>query len=186
MTWNVNGYRSVYGKGLTDWVLASRPDALLLQEVRVHPQQLTEHQRSLPGYCAFWNPAAKPGYSGVATFLLEPVEGIRYGLGDAGFDDEGRVIRTRHEDFLLYNVYFPSGRRGQERVAFKLDFYAHLLEICDRLHAQGEKIILAGDFNTVHEEIDLVLHQNSFVRQHDLSKIWHSSTKSMQGLKLQT
>ena len=163
MTWNVNGYRSVYGKGLTDWVLASRPDALLLHEVRVHPQQLTEHQRSLPGYCAFWNPAAKPGYSGVATFLLEPVEGIRYGLGDAGFDDEGRVIRTRHEDFLLYNVYFPSGRRGQERVAFKLDFYAHLFEICDRLHAQGEKIILAGDFNTVHEEIDLVLHQKSLL-----------------------
>lgn len=91
----------------------------------------------------------------MATFLLVPADGVHYGLGDERFDVEGRVIRTRHGGFLLYNVYFPSGRRGQERVGFKLDFYACLLEICDRLHAQGEKIILAGDFNTAHEENDL-------------------------------
>ncbi len=66
-----------------------------------------------------------------------------------------RVIRTRHEDFLLYNIYFPNGQRGPERVQFKLEFYARLLEICDALHAAGENIILTGDFNTAPQPIDL-------------------------------
>jgi exodeoxyribonuclease-3 len=76
-------------------------------------------------------------------------------LGEERFDVEGRVIRTRGEDFLLYNIYFPNGQRGQERVDYKLDFYARLLEICDALHAAGENIILTGDFNTAHLPIDL-------------------------------
>jgi exodeoxyribonuclease-3 len=64
-------------------------------------------------------------------------------------------LRTRLPGFWLYNVYFPSGQRGQERVAFKLEFYRALLELCDRGHAQGEKIAICGDFNTAHREIDL-------------------------------
>jgi exodeoxyribonuclease-3 len=77
------------------------------------------------------------------------------GLGESRFNVEGRVIRTRHPDFLLYNIYFPNGQRGQERVDFKLDFYARLLEICDDLHARGEAVVITGDFNTAHREIDL-------------------------------
>jgi exodeoxyribonuclease-3 len=79
----------------------------------------------------------------------------RAGLGVAEFDAEGRVLRTRLPGFWLYNVYFPSGQRGQDRVAFKLEFYRALLELCDREHAQGEKIVICGDFNTAHREIDL-------------------------------
>lgn len=71
------------------------------------------------------------------------------------FDVEGRLISTLHPDFRLFNVYFPSGQRGKERVDYKLNFYAHLLEACDRLQAMGEKIIITGDFNTAHMPIDL-------------------------------
>jgi len=71
------------------------------------------------------------------------------------FDIEGRVIRTRYPNFILFNIYFPNGQRGSDRVEYKLDFYAHLLEICDSLHASGENIIITGDFNTAHMPIDL-------------------------------
>ncbi len=154
-TWNVNGLRAALGKGLTAWAVANAPDVLCLQEIKARPEQLTEEQRQIPNYKAIWNPAQRPGYSGVATWVREqPLETL-LGLGDDRFDIEGRVIRTRHPDFLLYNIYFPNGQRGQERVDYKLDFYARLLEICDDLHARGEFVIITGDFNTAHREIDL-------------------------------
>jgi len=71
------------------------------------------------------------------------------------FDMEGRVISTLHPDFRLFNVYFPNGQRGKERLDYKLDFYAHLLSLCDRLHAGGGKVIITGDFNTAHQPVDL-------------------------------
>lgn len=155
ITWNVNGIRAALGKNLKTWMLEQAPDVFCLQEIKATPQQLTDEQRDFPGYHAVWNPAQRPGYSGVATFSKrEPAE-VRLGLEEERFDVEGRVIRTRYEDFLLYNIYFPNGQRGYDRVAYKLDFYARLLEICDALHAAGENLILTGDFNTAHQPIDL-------------------------------
>ena len=154
-TWNVNGIRAALGKGLKEWTLAESPDVLCLQEIKATPVQLSAEQKDFPGYGIAWNPAERPGYSGVATFCLtEPLE-TELGLGEARFDVEGRVVRTRHSDFLLYNIYFPNGQRGHDRVEYKLDFYAHLLEICDGLLASGENIIITGDFNTAHMPIDL-------------------------------
>ena len=154
-TWNVNGFRASYGKGLRSWVDANQPEILCLQEVKARPDQLREEQSGFPGYTAYWNPALRPGYSGVATFVRELPQKIDFGLGEERFDSEGRVIATGYDDFLLLNIYFPNGGRGQERVAYKLDFYARLLEICDRLQRQGREVILTGDFNTAHREIDL-------------------------------
>jgi exodeoxyribonuclease-3 len=126
-----------------------------LQEIKVRPDQLKEDQRQLPGYQAYWNPADRPGYSGTAVFYKnEPIE-ISTGLGIEIFDTEGRVIRLKYPDFYLYNIYFPNGGEENLRVPFKLDFYARLLEICDALHESGENIIITGDFNTAHKEIDL-------------------------------
>ena len=103
----------------------------------------------------YWNSAKRPGYSGVASYTrINPLE-IRLGLGVEEFDDEGRVIRFKFEDFYFYNIYFPNGQRGQDRVDFKLNFYETLLKECDQLHKAGEKIIITGDFNTAHNEIDL-------------------------------
>ena len=102
-----------------------------------------------------WNPAERAGYSGVATFYLDAPGEITLGMDNRRFDVEGRVIRTRHKDLVLYNVYFPSGQRGHDRVEYKLEFYSALLDICDELHKKGENLIITGDFNTAHSPIDL-------------------------------
>ena len=155
MTWNVNGFRSALGKHALEPVWKLKLDALCLQEIKVHPDQLNETQRKFPGYEAIWNPAEKAGYSGVATFLRTPPSDVQIGMGAPRFDGEGRVISTLHPGFRLFNVYFPSGTRGRERVDYKLDFYAHLLNICDAHHKKGESLIVTGDFNTAHRPIDL-------------------------------
>ena len=160
VTWNVNGLRAALGKGAADWWNSEPPDVLCLQEIKVMPEQLdAKQQAQLEGPEIIWNPAERKGYSGVATFLwteaLKNSRGSSGGLGEARFDAEGRVIQTKFEDFTLFNIYFPNGQRDHGRLQFKLDFYAHLLNLCDQLHAAGEQIIITGDFNTAHNEIDL-------------------------------
>lgn len=155
VTWNVNGLRALYRKDALTAVLDWTPDLLCLQEIKARPDQLTEEQRNVPGYEIIWNPAERAGYSGVATFARVTPLKVQLGMGAPQFDVEGRIIRTRHPDFYLYNIYFPNGQRGQDRVDYKLDFYAHLLKICDALHEKGENIIVTGDFNTAHMPIDL-------------------------------
>ena len=128
-----------------------------MQEIKSRPEQLTPEQHQILGSypSIIWNPAERPGYSGVATFLKEqPLEAV-LGMQSPEFDNEGRIIQTRFPDFRLFNIYFPNGGEENARVPYKLDFYARLLELCDSLHAAGEKIIITGDFNTAHKEIDL-------------------------------
>ena len=156
ITWNVNGLRAAMKKGAWEWLRSQEADVICLQEIKVRPEQLSEEQHhSFLPYQAIWNPAGKPGYSGVVTFLRDTNHATIIGSGNHIFDVEGRVIQSRHPGFVLFNTYFPSGQRGYERVTYKLNFYAHLLEICDRLHAAGEKIVICGDFNTAHRDIDL-------------------------------
>jgi exodeoxyribonuclease-3 len=155
-TWNVNGLRAALNKGAWDWVQQEQPDVLCLQEVKARPEQISdEYQARFNNHQVYWNPAVKPGYSGVATFTSIPPLAVDYGIGREEFDHEGRVIRMKFPGFYLFNVYFPSGQRGMDRVGFKLEFYSHLLDICDRMHASDERLIICGDFNTAHNEIDL-------------------------------
>lgn len=154
-TWNVNGYRAVKRKEAFQWLEEVEPDVLCLQEIKVKPEQLDEDERGLTGYDSIWNPAERPGYSGTVVFHRKaPMEVVK-GLGIDEFDHEGRVIRMRYPDFLLYNIYFPNGGQENQRVPYKLAFYEALLEICNKLHQNNEKIIITGDFNTAHNEIDL-------------------------------
>ena len=155
-TWNVNGVRAALNKEVDNWWNSQDLDVLCLQEIKAKPEQLTEKQHAKFGnLLPFWNPAVRKGYSGVATFTkIQPIETI-FGLGIERFDHEGRVIQTRFEDFLLFNIYFPNGQRDHGRLQYKLDCYAFLLEYCDQLHENGEKTILTGDFNTAHQPIDL-------------------------------
>lgn len=157
ITWNVNGLRAALKKGVKEWILdEAKPDVMCLQETRVLPEeQLTAKQRDVPNYEVIWNPAQKKGYSGVSTWLRETPLDFSLGLGEERFDAEGRVIRTQHPDFYLYNIYFPNGQRGQDRVDYKLAFYELLLETCDEFHAAGKSVIITGDFNTAHQRIDL-------------------------------
>ncbi len=156
VTWNVNGVRAALNKGSAVWWNSQDLDVLCLQEIKAMPEQLTERQHAqFEGFQAIWNPADRKGYSGVATFAkTEPLE-TQLGMGEERFDTEGRVIQTRFDDFVLFNIYFPNGQRDKGRLQYKLDFYAQLLELCNQLHAAGDQIILTGDFNTAHQPIDL-------------------------------
>ena len=156
MTWNVNGLRAVLAKGALEWLRSEKPDVVCLQEIKTRPEQLDISQcQVLDEYHACWHPAERPGYSGVATLSRRDPEQIQIGIGEPRFNSEGRVIRTRQPGFLLFNVYFPNGQRDLGRLTYKLEFYAHLLALCEQLHAAGERIIICGDFNTAHREIDL-------------------------------
>ncbi len=155
ITWNINGVRAALNRGSLDWAWGQNPDLLCLQEIKARPEQLTQAQSDALRLSYTWNPAQRPGYSGVATFHKEKPLDVQLGLGEPRFDVEGRVISTAHAGFRLFNIYFPSGTRGRERVEYKLDFYAHLLAVCEKLQAGGEGIVLTGDFNTAHMPIDL-------------------------------
>lgn len=156
-TWNVNGLRAVLQKNALDWAFEQPPDTLCLQEIKTRPDQLQEStlERFFAYQSALWNPAERPGYSGVATFSNTAPEASGCGLDSPDFDREGRVIWTQQAGFRLFNIYFPNGQRDHNRLQYKLDFYAHLLGLCDTLHTAGEQIVLCGDFNTAHREIDL-------------------------------
>lgn len=162
-TWNVNGLRALLGKNAWDWIRSELPDVLCIQETKLQPEQLTKSQLSVleSDYSILWNSAERRGYSGVATFSKDTMTDVNYLIGVEKFDIEGRVIQTTLEDVILFNVYFPSGQSGQERVDFKLEFYAELLKKCDELHNKGELLIICGDFNTAHQEIDLKNHKQN-------------------------
>jgi len=154
-TWNVNGYRAILRKNALEWVSEVDPDVICFQETKLQLDQINDDEASINSYNAVWHSAERKGYSGVVTFHKDqPIE-VEKGIGIEKFDSEGRVIRSKFEDFYLYNIYFPNGGSGNKRVPFKLEFYEKLLEICDDLHKAGENIIITGDFNTAHNEIDL-------------------------------
>lgn len=157
-TWNVNGFRAVLKKDFKASIKTLDPDILCLQETKARIDQLVQDDEKIEGYSVIWNAAERPGYSGVATYIKDGINisGLpELGIGKLGADSEGRTIRIQYHDLILYNIYFPNGQRGMDRVEFKLDFYRRLLDICNDLHSKGANIIITGDFNTAHNEIDL-------------------------------
>lgn len=156
ITWNVNGLRAALTKNALDAIKIQDADVICLQEIKTRPDQLNEQQiQSISPYSAIWNPAERPGYSGVASLYINKPNIIELGFRNPQFDGEGRVIQMVYDDFRLFNIYFPNGQRDLGRLKYKLDFYENLLTYLDQLHKQGENIILCGDFNTAHREIDL-------------------------------
>jgi exodeoxyribonuclease-3 len=155
-TWNVAGLRAMIRKNGWEWLKAFDPDVICLQEIKANLDQMTEEDRALfSPYTMCWNGAERKGYSGTLTLVKEHAVTLSTGLGIDRFDHEGRTIQADFDDFTLFNLYVPNGGRDLSRVPFKLDFYAALLDKCDALHAAGKKIIICGDINTAHEEIDV-------------------------------
>lgn len=155
-TWNVNGLRAAISKNAFDFINSQNADIVCLQEIKTRPEQLNNEQmQSLGNYQVIWNPAERPGYSGVASLYKNPPKAYEKGFRNTKFDSEGRVIQMQFDDFRLLNIYFPNGQRDLGRLKYKLDFYENLLLFIDQLQEQGEKIIICGDFNTAHKEIDL-------------------------------
>jgi len=155
LCWNVNGIRAASRKGFLDWLREESPDILCIQETKAHPDQLEPELLQPQGYHVCWNHPETKGYSGVATFSKAEPLNITYGFGVEMFDMEGRVVVTEYPDFHLFNVYFPNGKKNSERLRYKLDFYDAFLEQVDSLKEQGKSLVICGDYNTAHKEIDL-------------------------------
>ena len=155
LCWNVNGIRAADKKGLFDWFSKENPDILCLQEIKALPEQVPAHIKNTPGYEIFWNSAEKKGYSGVVTYTKKKPINVKNGFGINKFDTEGRTLITEFPTFTLFNIYFPNGKKNQERLDYKLDFYDTFLGYADNLKSDGKNIVVCGDFNTAHKEIDL-------------------------------
>ena len=156
VSWNVNGLRAVLKKDFFQSVSAMDPDILMLQETKLQEDQRTKAMTEFDPYENFWAySTVKKGYSGtVAYSRVSPLK-VTTDFGRPEFDGEGRVIQMDFEAFTLFNVYFPNGQMSDERLQYKLDFYDWLLDHAQSLRDQGRGIIMTGDFNTAHNEIDL-------------------------------
>ncbi|MBR61616.1 MAG: exodeoxyribonuclease III [Dehalococcoidia bacterium] len=155
ISWNINGIRAAFRKGSLDNIANLNADILCVQELKAQRHQMGDGFDVPAGYEGYWSFADRKGYSGVATFTKSTPLSSRNGFGLNKFDSEGRTIITEFEDFTLYNIYFPNGQSNADRLNYKLDFYDSFLRHCVTELQQGKKLIVCGDFNTAHKEIDL-------------------------------
>ncbi|MBP9855547.1 MAG: exodeoxyribonuclease III [Candidatus Omnitrophica bacterium] len=155
ISWNVNGIRAISKKGFFEWLKKESPDILCLQETKADPAQLTKDLLEPPGYHTYWASAQKKGYSGVAVFTKNKPGQHFVGLGVEQFDNEGRTLLVDFGEFLLYNIYYPNGGAGNKRVPFKMEFYDAFYKHIEKQRKAGRKIVVCGDVNTAHTEIDL-------------------------------
>ena len=151
ISWNVNGLRAVMGKNFMEAFASLDADFFCLQETKLQAGQI---QLELPGYHQFWNYAEKKGYSGTAIFAKHEPICASYGIGTPEHDTEGRVITLEYEKFFLVKVYTPNSqdelRRLEYRMKWEDDFRAYLKTL-----AQKKGVIVCGDMNVAHEEIDI-------------------------------
>jgi len=158
LSWNVNGLRACARKGFGDWLRRARADVVGLQEVRALPEELPGPLRAPRRYRATWVPAERRGYSGVALYSRCEPDHIETGLGRPRFDVEGRFVLARFGRLAIANGYFPKGSgtlRDNSRVPYKLAFYRAVFERVEKLRRAGLRVLVMGDLNTAHREIDL-------------------------------
>jgi exodeoxyribonuclease-3 len=154
VSWNVNGIRAVEKKGFINMLPDFDADIIALQETKAQPDQLSEELKNIDGYKSYWHSAERKGYSGVAFYSrLEPIA-VHYGLGDPEFDCEGRVLTLEFDSYYLINIYFPNSAEKLKRLDYKLRFNEKLATYAKEFEAK-KAVILCGDFNVAHKEIDL-------------------------------
>jgi len=154
ISWNVNGIRAVHTKEALRWIDERDTDILCLQEIKALPEQIPEGLFDKEYEELTVNSAEKKGYSGTATFSMLKSD---YTSTDKHIDtmNEGRIIETHYDDIVLFNIYFPNGQKNEERLEYKMKFYDDLLDHCQKLREEGKSIVICGDVNTAHKEIDL-------------------------------
>lgn len=155
ISWNLAGMRAAVRKGLWQKMKEIDADIYCFQEVKAKMDQIDVSFDYPTDYLSYWNPAERPGYSGVATFTKNEPRSIVIGDRDNDWDDEGRVIITKFDEFTLLNVYIPNGGHELKRLDYKMKFYDIFLKYINDLRDRGEKVIFCGDINTAHNEIDL-------------------------------
>jgi len=152
ISWNVNGIRAIVKKGFLDFLNTKKPDFLCLQEIKIGDVARAQTEFDFADYQEFWNSAQRPGYSGTAVLVKNGIEAKQ--LPSLKWDNEGRIQVIEAKAFYLVNTYFPNANHELSRLDFKLDFNDKLLKYLKRLE-KSKPIILCGDMNVAHEEIDL-------------------------------
>lgn len=155
ISYNVNGLRSALSKGLLDWVRAADPDVLCLQEIKAGTAPLDVSGFEALGYHAYLHPAAKPGYSGVATFTKQQPNQVVIGCGTADYDSEGRVLRLDFDTCSVLNTYMPSGTSSEARQAFKVEWLHFFRRYVAQLRPMVPPLVIVGDFNCCQTALDL-------------------------------
>lgn len=154
-SWNVNGIRAASKKGFLEWMKNTDGDIVCLQETKAQPDQLGFELTTIADFRVDFNAADRKGYSGVATYSRPQPLKVEKGFGGSRFDDEGRVLISYYPQFVLFNIYFPNGKRSTERLQYKMEFYHYFSTYIKELLKKEKNIIICGDVNTAHQEIDL-------------------------------
>lgn len=155
ISWNINGIRAIDRKNALDWFLEEKPEILCVQETKAQEEQVPDKLRLVDGYHTYFESAERKGYSGVGLYSRDEPKKIETKIGIEEFDREGRIISADFGKFILFNVYFPNGKASKERLEYKLGFYDAFLSHINALKDKGKKLIICGDVNTAHKEIDL-------------------------------
>lgn len=157
ISWNINGIRAFSKKNiLSGFINTYNPDILCFQETKAHIDQLTDEIINIDNYKSYFSSGIRKGYSGVAVYTKEEPISVLTGFGlNPIFDQEGRILIMEFKKFILFNIYFPNGASRKERLDFKMDFYQELLIYLDKIDHKNKSIIITGDINTAHTEIDL-------------------------------
>jgi len=175
ISWNVNGIRAAYKNGGLQLVEKLKADILCFQETKAKLQEFPSDLFLFRNYFSFVNSAKKSGYSGTAVYAKEKPKTIETKLGFKRFDNEGRFLRLNYKNFVLINIYLPHGARDKSNLIYKLSAYDYLLKYLRLL--KNQKIILIGDFNIAHQEIDLARPKqnknNTMFTQEERKKIDH-------------
>lgn len=152
LSWNINGVRAIIKKGFVGFLKKEKPDYLCLQEIKISDEMRKKENITFPGYDTFWNSAIRPGYSGTATLVKSGLDAKEE--SSLSFDDEGRIQALDIGKFYLVNVYFPNANHELSRLDFKIDFNNKLIRYIKKLEKK-KPIVICGDFNVAHNEIDL-------------------------------
>lgn len=155
ISYNVNGIRAAMTKGLLDWLKTDPADIICLQETKAVQENVDHQQFAKLGYTDYWFSAQKKGYSGVAVLTKIKPDNIQHGNGHSVSDDEGRVIQLDFGDIRLINAYFPSGTTGDIRQTFKYEWLNEFYNYVQDLRTKYPNLILCGDYNIAHKEIDI-------------------------------
>ncbi len=151
ISWNVNGLRACMQKGFADFFASVDADFFCIQESKLQEGQIV---LDLPGYYQYWNYAEKKGYSGTAIFTKKEPLSVSYGIGIPEHDHEGRVITLEYEDFYMITCYTPNSQNELARLSYRMQWEDDFLAYLKALDAK-KPLILCGDLNVAHEEIDL-------------------------------
>ena len=155
ISWNVNGIRAAHKKGFLDWMKKENPDIMCIQETKAHEEQLADELKNVEGYHSYFCSGERKGYSGVAVYTKEKPLSVKKGFGIKEFDNEGRILILEYPEFTLFNIYYPNGKKNAERLKYKMDFYDAFLAYVNKLKKKGRQMVVCGDVNTAHKEIDL-------------------------------